>query len=665
MNLGFSSETPANFNLKLVEMGIAIGSGNEMQQYWRLSMDMLEKELQNVFDNLCKSLASTNKENYTFNNEQEYLKRFEQFKDSVSKISWSDSDITLSPTNFYNKFLAYSVNVKNLGYKDWRDSFEHIGASYQCDVAQKKINEIISWDTCYICGNAIQDRYQTQNIIIHETRECEHLLPAFTSLGYKGLIQSSNADQLNRLPEDYLDYFRYEYANAHRCCNRIKSEDKWIKYDTNEKIYKVDMNTLGTTLTNIFTSNQYDCNKINKNYKDFVISRGNFVIENFLNPILNLINNEKKEYGDLFDLKIRINQISALKTNINQIAYAILTGETPAQPPKINIKIYNITTAKFLIKKQFSHPEQLFFEVFNDLFSDSDVNTIEILFSFFFNQQLRKFARISRKIFDLGIQQMNQNTSFLNISKEMLLKSLNEIDTLFSGIDEVDETKLIPFNNTKIIDLKMEFSNKLYEIINKIINSYSVNYPNMNSQIEILKQKIQESANKDQNEDNQTKNEAINEFAYVKSVISTNAFAAGGARISKLKKKPTQIYKKMTGGTIENEFENSYKQDILEIADELGFDPSRYGINVQTTRSGRVSKPPLRYVGLQNGMNGIQIGNSTFIIDYANNGIRPNDNQQMLIPFTYQNQRRGIVDNNGNFYQVAGRKKKLYKKTKK
>ena len=187
MSFGFSSETPQDFNLELVKMGIVIGNGDEIQQYWKLSMDMLEKELQNVYNSLIQALSQQGNMNIS---RDEYDKRLEQFKDAVSKLSWSDSDITISPTQFYNKFMANCVNVKSFNVTSWRDMFEHIGASSQCAVAQKKINEVISWDTCYICGTLIQDKYQNINQVIHESRECEHLLPAFTSLGYKGLIQS-------------------------------------------------------------------------------------------------------------------------------------------------------------------------------------------------------------------------------------------------------------------------------------------------------------------------------------------------------------------------------------------------------------------------------------------------------------------------------------------
>jgi hypothetical protein len=189
-------------------------------------------------------------------------------------------------------FFAHCVNVRDLiGEKgSWRDLYEHIGASQQCKAAINKLNEVFSWNTCYICGLDILD-----NGGPHSTRECEHILPAFTALGYKGLIQSSKLNET--YSNETLEFFRYEYANAHRCCNQIKSDDKWIKYDRNTGSYVIDENMLGTTLTNILSSRAYDCPQLNLNTvfrnRNFVRERGNFIVTTFLNPILTIINTER------------------------------------------------------------------------------------------------------------------------------------------------------------------------------------------------------------------------------------------------------------------------------------------------------------------------------------------------------------------------------------
>ena len=660
--LGFLSTSSQDFNVKLANMGIVIDKGDEIQQYWKLSMNLLELELKKVYDSLIESLEQVpGMGRMTIS---DYDKRFERFKDSVSKISWSDSDMTISPSQFYNKFFANNLNVRNLGVSSWRDLFEHLGASTQCSVAQKNINEVISWNTCYICGTEIIDKYsKPDEPWKHHTRECEHILPAFTSLGYKGLIQSS------KMPEDtddtLLDYFRYEYANAHKCCNQIKTDDKWIKYDRTQKTYVIDENALRSTLANILSSPQYDCKAITMEQSTFVRRRGSAIMSLFLTPIVAIINTEKKDYGDLFDLKIRINQLSALKLNMPQIAHTILTGEE-LPPPQIISKMCNITYAKFLSKKQFSDPKDLFFDVFKNIFSTCDVTMVERMFSRWFTQSLRNLVRISRKVFEFGMQYIDREKTFSIISVEMMYRSYTGIDDLFREreTDEIEESILIPFNNQNIINLKIEFRKNLLSIVNMIISAIQEKGLD-ESESELyntLKREIEKSADTDQAED------VINKEVNKTETMTQLRLQQGGAS-NKLKKK-SHIYKKIGGGSIED-FEDSYKNDILEIADDLlpGFNPAHYGIRVTTTRSGRRSIQRLPTVYVARGIPAIKIGTSNPLY-YVNNPRNPNAITNYHPPYdtiaiTNEGQRIGIRDNSGNFYPIGGRKKKLYKKTKK
>ena len=90
----FDDTDAQRFNIQLADIGVVVGTGDEVQQYWKLCMDMLESELNTVFNSLSQQLNM----NITGD---EYNKRLENFKNSVSKIAWSDADITLSPTQFY------------------------------------------------------------------------------------------------------------------------------------------------------------------------------------------------------------------------------------------------------------------------------------------------------------------------------------------------------------------------------------------------------------------------------------------------------------------------------------------------------------------------------------------------------------------------------------
>ena len=257
--------TVDEFNARLADLGVIIGEGREFQKFWNLSMTMLEEELEKVFaelNNELNKIDSRKNDNCTIDsNPKEYINRLNAFKDAVSKISWTDTDITLSPTQFFNKFFANCVDARTLGFGDWREIYEHIGPSQQCAGAQKNLNEVIDWDICYICGQIIEDKKKPK---IHDPRECEHILPAFTALGFKGLIQSTKQETFDNIPSKCLEFFRYEYANSHRCCNRIKSGDKFIKYDFESKRYDLDTKTLETTLEKIRVSRTglHDCGTV-------------------------------------------------------------------------------------------------------------------------------------------------------------------------------------------------------------------------------------------------------------------------------------------------------------------------------------------------------------------------------------------------------------------
>jgi len=477
---------------------IGIAEGNLLQQYWRVCMDILSVELYNTSKALVDALNAqdpnqSDPENKYTKSTEEYAKRISEFEDSLSKISWSDSDITLSPSQFYNKFfancIAASSFIKSSRGGSWRNLYEHIGASSQCKVAQQKINEVMSWNVCYICGEDILDKYSNNEI--HDTRECEHILPAFTSLGYKGLIQSSNA---NNIPDELLDYFKYEYANSHRCCNQVKSDDKWIKYNLKTQKYEIDQTTLENTLINIHMSKQYDCSNIEKlgNQNAFKSSRVTFIVENYLKPILKIINKDKEDFGELFDLNIRINQLLALRPSIGEFAHALLNGQIPTKVSKGCDKTY----AKFLAKKQIKNPENIFFEVFKDLTDRiNDDAFIEILFSEIFGQQLRKLTRISRKIYEQSGSLLSKMTgseqpSMFVLKDSVLKENQDNIDNVYGNEENMDEDKIIALNNMYLLKLKGKYREALFYIINKSMEYIKTNYPDQGLKIEKYAQEM-------------------------------------------------------------------------------------------------------------------------------------------------------------------------------
>jgi len=668
MSFTFQSNTIEEFNAGLANLGVIPGNGNEFEAYWRLCMDMLKTEMETVFTALNNVLKQQEpKTNET--SPEELQKKYNSFTDAVGKISWTDNDITLSPTQFLNKFFVNCLNVRSLGVKDWRDLYENISPVQQCATAQKRLNAVYDWDVCYICGTTIEDKLRGGEQF---TRECEHILPAFTALGFKGLIQSTNIEIWDTIPDDILKFYRYEYANSHRCCNRIKSGIKFIKYNFATGIYEEDLDNLVSVLTNILTSGQHDCSMLVHDKATFVNERTDEINATFIQPLLVLINTQKNKFGNLFDLNIRINQLSALKLNIPQIANAILTGQPPTKVSNLKSKSYNNLQAKNLLKKQLTNPENLFFDAFKSIFSQMPEEIIQQLFSFYFGQELRRgLSRISRKVFELGLTPFD--SSFRNIASNAFIEAENKLDELITEDDEMDKENLMAFNNEIKLKLSNKFTEQIYLITdfclkNRIPLSEDtlpliteikkfLNLATMQSIFDntgLIYQQHQFARDMPSLvESNDT------EFSGLITTIQTenvaNAFAGGSKKLIKNKK----LKFIMKGGTIEEEMIQSYKNDILETAANLGFNPANYGIKIQTTRYGRASKPPSLYTG----NNGIKIGQEDFTIDYFRDGIVHVKTNQ-FIPFTYQGAKKGVVDSQGNFYQTAGKKKKLSKLSK-
>jgi hypothetical protein len=614
---------------QLKKYGVDPLAGNPVHQFWKLSMDLLANSLEITAYSLISNLETMS--GATMNDDEKKTK-IEMFKSAIATISWDDNDITLSPTQFYNKFFAYCLSAGALANgkekTGWRDIFERVGAVEQCYVAQQRINEFLNWNQCYICGTEIYDKNNPhpQKGIIHDTRECEHILPAFTSLGYKGLIQSSNLKQI--LTDSETLYFKYEYANAHRCCNQIKSEDKWIIYDSSTKTYVIDQETLSKTLTGIQSSNLYDCSSVKKE-TDFINNRGNSIINSFLDPISTIINQEKTEYGDLYDIKIRINQIAALNKTSEQLAYAILTGTGQPTPPKI--KTFMIDDAIKQIKKQFTSDELLilFSEVYNDLFSKLGLESAS-------GKIKRNQSAAIRSIYTDEYVNLGYNL------EKQIIASLRE-----SGIQEIDESELLETTGNQVATLKQQFRGRIvqYCIKSKFFTE---------DEISIFQQ-----------------SESIDDAIDNNTITGEIAFPQTGG----------QIYN-MYGGQEEQEDEQeqeelnqSYFQDIIDIAEnDFGITEedlyNNYGITsldnlATTTQSGRVSKPPVK---LFNGdpckHYGFTIGNRLFCLDAKGEKVQEKTRNGQLInsvfPLSVENGRKGVYDNEDppNFYSISGGRNK-------
>ena len=242
-------------------------------------------------------------------------------------------DVDMTPTQFYQTFLA-NISAESFGKKSMRGLFERLGAAKQCDYAARYCGRPPPfWNICYICGGGrIRD----------SGYECEHIVAAFTAIGHHGLIQSAI-----QLSERDIEFYYYEYANAHVCCNQIKSDIKWIVYNSTTGSYVIDKMALEDTLTKIWKSKKYDCGKRKAlpgqkiSLPQFKSERAGYIKSNFLIPLLTKINNSKNSKGETYHLLVRARQLNALNLTFTDIARALLGGDPPERaPPKIQELVF-------------------------------------------------------------------------------------------------------------------------------------------------------------------------------------------------------------------------------------------------------------------------------------------------------------------------------------
>jgi hypothetical protein len=274
-----------------------------------------------------------------------------------------------------------------------------------------------------------------------------------------------------------LKFFSYEYVNSHVCCNRVKTGTKWIKYDEDDEVYVKDENNLTKSLNLIKLikqEKQYDCNNIKAiEDKNFIKTRTEFITSNFLNPLLEIINKDKLDYGNLFDLCIRIRQITALNKNIGEIATALLTGKAPSKVIQHD-KMYDINDAKLVFKRTFKKTEDIFYHVFESIFSQLNPSFITVFFKGISNRPLKNdYIRIAFKIYnDTRLLEMITNNQIsISDTTNIILSNIKQIIENTFREDFLNETVVINLINYFVIILKEEYRKILIVFINHFINN--------------------------------------------------------------------------------------------------------------------------------------------------------------------------------------------------
>lgn len=573
-------------SLSTVGIQIATNIVTETQlisQFWSLCMETLDKAMDDIcnqFENKIKQYVTNNEE--PANAEFTPAERRATFKQNIANISWSDSDITLSPTEFYKKFFANCLRPDAFSpgaarpFKDWRDVYEHLNASSQCDAAEKQLpfNAITGWNICYICGLPITPE---------NPGECEHLLPAFTALGCKGLIQSARANYVNQ-SEDFSVWFQYEYANAHICCNQIKQGIIWIDRQDINSPYTVMEDRVRETLRKIrsgIAKRRNDCGSIPGLREALaegaqIEGRLRYIVDQYLNTMCEMINKEKDKYGTLHDLKIRINQINALRLNIPNIAAYILNAPvTPINDPNM----IGIDNALVTLKKEFS-PEKLMY-IYTDALKAMMEPFPNEAVKGFIKQLNPDFVGSSRNRGNLLttlnslLSQVGQSTLQENASKHLTAADADTRSMYMNEVQLVENNKLIAISNKHLVLLSAGFKEFVFALIEK------AQIPNFNdpSVIEYKEYKI-----------------AKDKAEYDKQLLI--GMQGGG-----IQKRSIKMRNKIVGGNMTPEQKASYFTEIITAIEPFGVKNDffiKFGIQVNSYVSQRDtfhSQPVRAYPG--------------------------------------------------------------------
>jgi len=222
---------------------------------------------------------------------------------------------TIEYAEFFNVLFGFVKKVKGQRAKatgiNWRALIEDgTPAQTQCEksiyglnerIVNKKGQAVFVNTKCYICGDSF--RLNTE-VPKYHAPECEHLLPVALALSHLWLVDEDKYDDLDVSIKRLI---KKEYAWAHACCNRTKSNRSMIRVLGNGK-YEVNMEAIPELLTDIQSKAIYDCKYITiKNFDD----RLNRLTARFTS-IVEIINESVEHYGeDYYPIYIRYKLLCA------------------------------------------------------------------------------------------------------------------------------------------------------------------------------------------------------------------------------------------------------------------------------------------------------------------------------------------------------------------
>lgn len=145
--------------------------------------------------------------------------------DSWEKFDVLDASVQFKIlTGFHPNVRVILDNGKVIDYNTAREWFERASIQTQCD---NVIGQFKKGTICYMCG-----------LPIYGPAECEHVLAVFKAAMYLHLYRTDfkpillkPSDELTPQEKRIIHELKMEYRWAHRCCNQVKSDHDFVKFD--------------------------------------------------------------------------------------------------------------------------------------------------------------------------------------------------------------------------------------------------------------------------------------------------------------------------------------------------------------------------------------------------------------------------------------------------
>jgi len=215
--------------------------------------------------------------------------KYSQYLNDIFNVSYKDRwrDILTSEVKSNKTQCIHALNMTRDDTGKLMADDEVIPLQQECTEGdQRKCKD------CYICGEIMKSDQPTMN--------CEHVLPVTSALSHWWLMKGKRSDYTSEELEELSD----EYDWAHECCNILKNNFDFIKFNSKTGTYILNHDVIKELFKaiNINTSESSDCpsvrDQIGKITPQYVNRRVIF-LQGRLKNIINTINNNIRQFPEV------------------------------------------------------------------------------------------------------------------------------------------------------------------------------------------------------------------------------------------------------------------------------------------------------------------------------------------------------------------------------